>query len=186
MFCISSYILCIFYRILATQTINIFYLTYILLYYQNTKCIFTIILLLVKINRDNCITAFVLSCNCTSALIFLTLHVCPWFSKLKAPFAPVCQHRELDLNNCSKKIHKKEKKGKRLYYPLSQTHYSPRRAARLRASPRPPAAAPVSARLRRTGPSRRARSLPASAAPFATTSTTPLGEPEATATPPRH
>jgi len=38
---------------------------------------------------DNCITALVLSCNCTFALIFLTLHVYPWFSKLKAPFAPV-------------------------------------------------------------------------------------------------
>ena len=39
------------YRILATQTINIFYNMYILLYYQNPKCTFTIILLLVKINQ---------------------------------------------------------------------------------------------------------------------------------------
>ena len=33
------------YRILATQIINMFYHTYILLYYQNSKCTFTIILL---------------------------------------------------------------------------------------------------------------------------------------------
>ena len=39
------------YRILTTQTINIFYHTYILLYYQNLKCTITIILLLVKINK---------------------------------------------------------------------------------------------------------------------------------------
>jgi len=39
------------YRILATQIINMFYHTYILLYYQNSKCTFTIILLLVKINK---------------------------------------------------------------------------------------------------------------------------------------
>ena len=40
-------------------------------------------------NRDNCITVLVLSCNCTFALIFVILCVCSWFSKLKAPFAPV-------------------------------------------------------------------------------------------------
>ena len=39
------------YRILTKQIINIFYHTYILLYYQNLKCTFTIILLLVKINK---------------------------------------------------------------------------------------------------------------------------------------
>ena len=39
------------YRILASQTINIFYHTYILLYYQNPKFTFMIILLLVKINK---------------------------------------------------------------------------------------------------------------------------------------
>ena len=89
---------------------------------------------------DNCIAALVLKCNCTFALVFLTLHVCPWFLKLKALFAPVCQHRELDLNNCSKKISQKRKKEKRLYYPLSQTHYSVHRFAPC--SPRRPAAPP--------------------------------------------
>ena len=39
------------YRILATQIINMFYHTYILLYYQNLKCTFMIILLLAKINK---------------------------------------------------------------------------------------------------------------------------------------
>ena len=39
------------YRILATQTINMFYHMYILLYYLNSKRTFTIILLLVKINK---------------------------------------------------------------------------------------------------------------------------------------
>ena len=39
------------YRILVTQSINMFYHTYILLYYENPKCTFKIILLLVKINK---------------------------------------------------------------------------------------------------------------------------------------
>ena len=39
------------YKILATQIIIIFYQTYNLLYYQNLKYTFTIILFLVKINK---------------------------------------------------------------------------------------------------------------------------------------
>ena len=109
---------------------------------------------------DNCIAALVLRCNCMFALVFLTLHVCPWFSKLKAPFAPVCQHRELDLNNCSKKISQKRKKGGKTILPLipntllpSPTRESPPacRRAGLRPppphGPEPPRALP--ARLRR-------------------------------------
>ena len=113
---------------------------------------------------DNCITTLVLSCNYMFALIFLTVHVYPWFSKLKAPFAPVCQHRELDLNNCSKKTSQKRKKGEKTILPLipntllpspsgSPTRESPPacRRAGLRPppphGPEPPRALP--ARLRR-------------------------------------
>jgi len=70
-----------------------------------------------------------------------------------------------------KKFHKKEKRGKDYTTPYPK-HITPL-AERL-------AYARVPARL----PPR--RSPPASAAPFATTSTTPLGEAEATAAPPRH
>ena len=75
------------------------------------------------LNWDNCITALILSSNCLFALIFSTLHVCPWFLKSKAPLAPVSQHRELDLNNNPKKIHKKQ--GKKTILPLIQITQTP-------------------------------------------------------------
>jgi len=92
----------------------------------------------IKKKRDNYIAALVLRCNCMFALVFLTLHVCPWFSKLKAPFAPVCQHRELDLNNCSKKTSQKRKKRGKDYttpYPKHITPSTDLRLARLGVQP---------------------------------------------------
>jgi len=140
----------------VTSAIN--YISYYAFNQLKIICGWTIII------RDNCIAALVLRCNCTFALVFLTLHVCPWFSKLKALFAPVCQHRELDLNNCSKKISQKKKKGEKTILPLipntllpspsgSPTRESPPacRRAGLRPppphGPEPPRALP--ARLRR-------------------------------------
>jgi len=116
-----------------------------------------------------------LRCNCTFALVFLTLHVCPWFSKLKAPFAPVCQHRELDLNNCSKIISQKRKKGEKTTLPLipntllpspsgSPTRESPPayRRTGLRPppphGPEPPPRAPCPPPPRRSPPPARRRS----------------------------
>ena len=73
------------------------------------------------LNWDNCITALILSYNGMFVLIFLTLHICVWFSKSKAPFTLVLQHRELNLNN-RKKFAWKEKRRKN-YTALVRIHF---------------------------------------------------------------
>ena len=57
--------------------------------WEDLKKVFVDNFHLTKFRRVNCITALVLSCNCTFALIFLTLHVCSYFLNLKVPLAPV-------------------------------------------------------------------------------------------------
>ena len=75
------------------------------------------------ISRDNCKTALILSFNSMFALIFLTLHIYPCFSKSKAPSAPLSYHRELKFNKGPKKCFKKREKGRKTKVPLIQiTH----------------------------------------------------------------
>ena len=108
-------------------------------------------------------------------LCFFNFACLPLVFKIKPPFAPVCQHRELDLNNCSKKIsQKKKKRGKdyttpypkditplaeRLAYARVPARLPPRRsphasAARARAAARAPCPPPP----RRSPPPARRRS----------------------------
>ena len=65
--------------------------------------------------KDNCITAFVLSSNRVFAPIFLTLHVCPCFSKPKLPCAPASEHREVKIHHGLEKMFGKKKKEKKDY-----------------------------------------------------------------------